>query len=197
MEAPEVKSRKSICQILTGQLRQQLRPEQLGITRSTSGSDAGFEHQCPPARHAGKHPEHHGRTMALRRAGEGLGGHGQADVKQDRQPRFHRDQYGHHSEEAEQAAAAERRRLKEQERIDKATAEAETLEAAKEAYVTSETAPEGVELGGSPDTLEHSTISDEAKAEQAEAATDAGDEVSSTPSVSSDESSSSKEEVAE
>ena len=101
------------------------------------------------------------------------------------------------AEEAEQAAAAGRRRLKEQERIDKATAEAETLEAAKEASVTSETAPEGVELGGSPDTLEHSTTSDEAKAEQAEAATDAGDEVSSTPSVSSDESSSSKEEVAE
>ena len=69
--------------------------------------------------------------------------------------------------------------------LDKATAEAEQLEAAKEASVPSETAPEGVELGGSPDTLEHSTTSDEAKAEQAEAATDAGDEVSSAPSVSS------------
>ena len=101
------------------------------------------------------------------------------------------------AEEAEQAAAAERRRQREQERIDKATAEAEQLEAAKEASVPSETAPEGVELGGSPDTLEHSTTSDEAKSEQAEASTDAGDEASSAPSVSSDESSSSKEEVAE
>ena len=104
------------------------------------------------------------------------------------------------AEEAEQAAAAERRRQKEQERIDKATTEAETLEAAKEASAPAETAPEGVELGDSPDTLEHSTTSDDAKVEQAEAApdaTDASDEASPPPSVSSDESSSSKEEVAE
>ncbi len=55
------------------------------------------------------------------------------------------------AEEAEQAAAAERRRLREQERIERATAEAEALEQAGAA--AEETAEEGVELGETPDKL--------------------------------------------
>ncbi|MCP4189581.1 MAG: transcription termination factor NusA [Planctomycetaceae bacterium] len=64
------------------------------------------------------------------------------------------------AEEAEQAAAAERRRLKEQERIDKATAEAEALEAAKEAAAvaatTEESSSEGVEVDAASATLGNS-----------------------------------------
>ena len=56
------------------------------------------------------------------------------------------------AEEAEQAAAAERRRLKEQERIEKATAEAEALERAREQH-TAESGSGGVESDAAPDTL--------------------------------------------
>ncbi len=86
------------------------------------------------------------------------------------------------AEEAEQAAAAERRRLREQERIDRATAEAEALETAKEeesatdsapaaadsapaaadsAPAAADSAPDGVELGDATDTLEGSAAADD------------------------------------
>ena len=62
------------------------------------------------------------------------------------------------AEEAEQAAAAERRRLKEQERIDRATAEAEALERARTEAEAQETAKDGVEQSEPPDTLDRSEI---------------------------------------
>jgi N utilization substance protein A len=71
------------------------------------------------------------------------------------------------AEEAEQAAAAERRRLKEQERIEKATAEAEALEKAREESLASESATDSesvegtVEVGETPDTLDTSEASAE------------------------------------
>jgi N utilization substance protein A len=67
------------------------------------------------------------------------------------------------AEEAEQAAAAERRRLREQERIERATAEAEVLEQAGAA--ADESAEGGVELGETPDKLSPS----ESPSESAEA----------------------------
>lgn len=60
------------------------------------------------------------------------------------------------AEEAEQAAAAERRRLREQERIDRATAEAEELERQRESErgeSGEETSESGVQTDNSADTL--------------------------------------------
>ena len=67
------------------------------------------------------------------------------------------------AEEAEQAAAAERRRLKEQERIERATAELEAIEGSEretptaEAGIDAESAAGGVAESHSADTLNSST----------------------------------------
>jgi N utilization substance protein A len=61
------------------------------------------------------------------------------------------------AEEAEQAAAAERRRLKEQERIERATAELEAVEGPDRAPIeVLESTADGVAEAVSPDTLDNS-----------------------------------------